>query len=75
VSSKAGMTVQKIIDVPTPADLSEASHARAARSSPWPAGSTSHTLPQAIQIRRRRHKLDQPKRWRTETIYAIATDG
>ena len=33
-----------------------------------------HRLPnaaQAIQIRRRRRKLDQPKRWKTETVYAI----
>jgi hypothetical protein len=26
---------------------------------------------QAIQIRRRRHRLDQPKRFTTETVYAI----
>jgi hypothetical protein len=27
---------------------------------------------QAIQIRRRRHRLDQPKRFTTETVYAVA---
>jgi hypothetical protein len=26
---------------------------------------------QALQIRRRRHRLDQPKRFTTETVYAI----
>lgn len=26
---------------------------------------------QAVQVRRRRRKLDQPNRWRTETVYAI----
>jgi hypothetical protein len=36
-----------------------------------PAGSTSRTPPQALQIRPRRHRLDQPRRFTTETVYAI----
>ena len=30
-----------------------------------------HTPPKALQIRRRRRRLDQPKRFTTETVYAI----